>query len=149
MFFLFGIQSGAAQVKCPANFDGKSFEVIKNEMEKHQGETIAFDATVAEIRNGYNNIPYFSVRLDNGALLWIASMVSDKYVANRAKLRLVGYIDLVQADDAIASQYNQSGYHVRVFAMLDHKTKQLQASNAFDKEVKDWLGGKIPADLGK
>lgn len=148
LLFLFGMQANA-QVKCPANFDGKSFEVIKNEMARHKGETVAFDATVAEIGKGYNNIPYFSVRLENGALLWIASMVSDKYVVKGAKLRLVGYIDMVQADDAIASQFNQSGYHIRVFAMLDHKTKQLQISNAFDKEVKDWLGGKIPSDLGK
>lgn len=148
VLFLFGSQASFSQ-KCPANFDGQSFEIIKNEMARHKGETVAFDAEVVTIKKGYNDIPYFSARLDNGALLWISSMVSDKYVIKGAKLRLVGYIDLVEADDEIANQFNQSGYHIRVFAMLDHKTKQLQISNAFDKEVKAWLDGKIPPDLGK
>ena len=147
LLFVAGIQLAVAQ-KCPANFDGRSFETIRNEMPRHKGETIAFDGKVAQINKGYNDIPYFSVTLDDGNVLWISSMVSDKYVIKGAKLRLIGYIELVQADDEIAKQFNQSGYHVRVFAMLDHKTKQLQISNAFAKEVKDWLAGNIPADLG-
>ncbi len=145
----FGCPPAMAQTKCPANFDGKSFDLIRNEIQKHQGETVAFDAVVSEVKKGYNDIPYFSVRLENGSELWIASMVSDKYVAKDAKLRLLGYIDLVQADDEIASKYNQDGFHIRVFAMLDHKTKQMQMANVFEAEVKLWLAGKIPSDLGK
>lgn len=149
ILLFFGWASACSQTKCPVNFDGKSFELIRGEIQKHQGETVAFDAVVTEIHKGYNDIPYFRVRLENGALLWIASMVSDKYVAKDAKLRLLGYIDLVQTDDEIASGLNQDGFHIRVFAMLDHKSKQLQIANVFDAEVKQWLAGNIPADLGK
>lgn len=146
LLFFFAIQSMLAQ-KCPVNFDGKSFDLIHSEMAEHKGELVAFDGTVVDIKRGYNDIPYFCVRLDNGEMLWIDSMVSDKYVVIGAKLRMIGYIDLVQLGDEIATQFNQTGYHVRIFAMLDHKSKQLQSANAFDKEVKEWLGGKFPADL--
>lgn len=144
-----GCASAFSQTKCPVNFDGKSFDLIRGEIQKHQGETVAFDAVVTEIQKGYNDIPYFSVRLENGAQLWIASMVSGKYVIKDTKLRLLGYIDLVQAGDEIAGRYNQDGFHIRVFAMLEYKSKQMQIANVFDAEVKQWLAGKIPADLGQ
>jgi len=145
-FAFFGMLKNFAQT-CPANFDGKSFEVIKNEIQKHQGETVAFDGEVLEIMKGYNDIPYFSIRLENGDELWISSLVSDKYVVKGAKLRLLGYIEMVASDDEIARQYNTAGYHIRVFAILDHVTKQIQMSNAFQAEIKVWLSGKIPPDL--
>lgn len=145
-FVFFGFQKNLAQT-CPANFDGKSFEVIKTEVQKHQGETVAFDGEVVAIMKGYNDIPYFSIKLENGDMLWIASMVSDKYVVKGATLRLLGYIEMVESDDEIARKYNMAGYHIRVFAILDHVTKQIQMSNAFHAEVKLWLSGKIPADL--
>ena len=149
LLMVLSVYLSSAQTKCPTNFDGKSFVKIKYDMDKHNGETVAFDSEVSEIRKGYNDIPYFKVKLENGEELWIASVVSDKYVVKGAKLRLIGYIELVQADDEIARQFNRTGYHVRVFAMVDHKTKQLQSSNAFDQEVKQWLGGQFPADLNR
>ncbi len=147
LFFLFGITVASAQKTCPSNFDGTSLSAIKSKIKKHKGETVAFDAEVVEVKQGYNDIPYFSVKLDNGEMLWVSSMVSDKYVKPKAKLRLLGYLDLVQKDDVIAMQYNNSGYHIRVFAMLDHTTKQMQISNAFENEVKDWVAGSIPKDI--
>ena len=147
LFFLSGMAVVSAQKTCPSNFDGKSLVAIKDKIKKHQGETVAFDAEVVEVKQGYNDIPYFKVTLDNGEMLWISSMVSDKYVKPKAKLRLLGYIDLVQKDDAIANKYNYSGFQVRVFAMLDHTTKQMQISNAFENEVKQWVAGSIPDDI--
>lgn len=147
LFFLSGMAVVSSQKTCPSNFDGKSLVAIKGKIKKHQGETVAFDAEVVEVKQGYNDIPYFKVTLDNGEMLWISSMVSDKYVKPKAKLRLLGYIDLVQKDDAIANKYNYSGFQVRVFAMLDHTTKQMQISNAFENEVKQWVAGSIPDDI--
>lgn len=147
LFFLCGMAVVSAQKTCPSNFDGKSLVAIKDKIKKHQGETVAFDAEVVEVKQGYNDIPYFKVTLDNGEMLWISSMVSDKYVKPKVKLRLLGYIDLVQKDDAIANKYNHSGFQVRVFAMLDHTTKQMQISNAFENEVKQWVAGSIPDDI--
>lgn len=144
LLILIGTCTAAAQKPCPTNFDGKAFLSIQNKIKKHIGETIAFDGEVVEIQEGYNDIPYFLVKLDNNETLWIASMVSNKYVKLKAKLRLLGYIDVVKNDDAIARQYNDSGYQVRVFAMLDHATKQMQLSNSFESEVKEWVAGLIP-----
>lgn len=146
LFLIVGSYTLVAQKPCPTNFDGKSLLVIQSKIKKHIGQTIAFDAEVVEIQSGYNDIPYFRVKLDNNEMLWIASMVSDKYVKAKAKLRLLGYIDVVQNDDVIAHRYNDSGYQIRVFAMLDHATKQMQLSNAFESEVKEWIAGTIPKD---
>ena len=146
LFIVVGSYTIVAQKPCPTNVDGKSFSNLKSNVRKHVGETVAFDAEVLAVKSGYNDIPYFSATLENGEVIWIASMVSDKYVKPKAKLRLLGYIDLVQSDDAIARQYNDSGFQIRVFAMLDHSTKQMQISNAFESEVKIWIAGSIPSN---
>lgn len=146
LLIFFFVCSTAAQKPCPTNFDGKAFLSVQSKIKRHIGETIAFDGEVVEIQSGYNDIPYFRVKLDNNETLWIASMVSDKYVKLKAKLRLLGYIDVVKKDDAVAQQYNYSGYQIRVFAMLDHTSKQMQLSNSFESEVKEWVAGLIPKD---
>ena len=146
VLIFFFVCATEAQKPCPTNVDGKSFSKLKSKVRKHVGETVAFDAEVLAVKSGYNDIPYFSATLENGEVIWIASMVSDKYVKPKAKLRLLGYIDLVQSDDAIARQYNNSGFQIRVFAMLDHSTKQMQISNAFESEVKIWVAGSIPSN---
>lgn len=134
----------AAQKGCPKNFDGKALLEVKKKLRKHIGETVAFDAEVIEVGSGYNDIPYFHVRMDNGEMVWIASMITGKLTARGTHLRLLGYIDKVQEDDEIALRYNKDGFQIRVFAMLDHLSKQLQMSNAFKAETDEWLAGKIP-----
>lgn len=138
------IAVGYSQKSCPRNFDGKDLIEVKKKVRKHIGEIVAFDAEVIEVGSGYNDIPYIHVKLDNGEMLWVASMMSAKLTAKGTKLRLLGYIDEVKPDDEIALLYNKDGLQVRAFAMLDHLSKQMQLSNAFEAEAKLWLSGTMP-----
>ena len=130
--------------KCPRNLDGKKWAAIQKDPQKHKGETVAFDAEVLLIEEGYNEKPYFEVKLDTGETIWIASMIVGNYVALNRKLRLLGYVDVVASDDEIGSKYNKGGIQIRTFAILDLQTKSLQISDAFDAEVKQWMDGVMP-----
>jgi len=135
------------KVKCPRNFDSKKFAVVQKDAAKHKGETVAFDAEVVSIEKGYNDKPYFQACFENGDTVWIASMITGNYVTVGRKLRLLGYIDPVAADDEIGQRYNKGGLQVRVFAILDLESKSLQMSDAFNREAKDWLEGIMPKNL--
>lgn len=139
--------SAAAQSKpvgCPRNLDGKSFVTLKNKMPTGKGNTVAFDAEVLRIEKGFNDKPYFEVKFDNGETIWISSMIVGNYVAKGRKLRILGYIDAVAPDDEIGKKYNAGGLQVLAFALLDLESKNLQMSDAFNGEAKEWLAGRIP-----
>lgn len=133
-----------AQKGCPKNFGGTALLEVKKKVKNHMGETVAFDAEVIESGSGYNDIPYFRVKLDNGEMVWIASMISGRLTAKGTHLRILGYIDEVGSDDEVALRYNKDGFQIRAFAMLDHLSKLMHRSNAFQAETQAWLSGKIP-----
>lgn len=135
------------KVKCPRNFDAKKLALVQKDAAKHRGEIVAFDAEVVSIEKGYNDKPYFMACLENGDTVWIASMITGNYVTVGRKLRVLGYIDPVAADDEIGNRYNKGGLQVRVFAILDLESKSLQMSDAFDREAKEWLEGIMPKSL--
>lgn len=150
ILLLVGVSDLYAQtpkVKCPRNFDAKKFALVQKDAANHQGEAVAFDAEVVSIEKGYNDKPYFQACFENGDTIWIASMITGNYVTVGRKLRLLGYIDPVAADDEIGQRYNKGGLQVRVFAILDHESKSLQMSDAFSREAKDWLEGIMPKNL--
>jgi hypothetical protein len=138
------VHAQTPQTKCPRNFEGKNLPAVKQNLKKRKGDTVAFDAEVISIEKGYNDKPYFRVKFASGDTVWIASMITGNHVRLGRKLRLLGYIDAVDTDDEIALKYNTEGIQVRVFAILDIESKNLQISDAFDKEAKEWLAGIIP-----
>lgn len=150
ILLLAGVPNLCAQtpkVKCPRNFDAKKLALVQRDVAKHKGETVAFDAEVVSIEKGYNDKPYFMACLENGDTVWIASMITGNYVTVGRKLRVLGYIDPVAADDEIGQRYNKGGIQVRVFAILDLESKSLQMSDAFNVEAKEWLEGIMPKNL--
>lgn len=150
ILMLVGVPNLCAQtpkVKCPRNFDAKKLALVQKDAAKHKGETVAFDAEVVSIEKGYNDKPYFMACFENGDTVWIASMITGNYVTVGRKLRLLGYIDPVAADDEIGQRYNKGGIQVRVFAILDLESKSLQMSDAFNAEAKEWLDGIMPKNL--
>lgn len=129
---------------CPRNFDGKAFLASKKTIKKEIQKTVAFDAEVVAVEKGYNDLPYFRVKLDNNESLWIRSMMSNINVDPGHKLRILGYLAVVQADDEIGMAYNKNGVEVRAFAILDMQTKALDYSDVFEREALLWKSGKVP-----
>jgi len=129
---------------CPRNFDGKAFLASKKTKKKEIQKTVAFDAEVVTVEKGYNDLPYFKVKLDNGEPLWIRSMMSNVNVNIGHKLRILGYLAKVQPDDEIGMTYNKNGVEVRAFAILDTQTKKLDYADVFEREALLWKSGKIP-----
>ncbi len=127
LFVINGFNNVNAQkpIGCPRNFDGKTFALIKNEILNHIGEAVAFDSEVIEIEKAYNEKPYFRVKFENEETIWIASMLNQKCIKIGANLRLLGYIDSVKSDDEIGKKFNNDGFHILTFAILDLKTKKL------------------------
>jgi len=149
LFFLvaignFSLQAQKPSKGCPRNFDGKKLISVQKEIKKHEGEIVAFDAEVTKIEIGFNDKPYFEVRLDNGTKLWIASMMANQTLAVKRKARILGYLNQVKSDDEIGRKFNKNGIQVLAFAILDIETKQLNYSDAFDEEAKLWKNGRVP-----
>lgn len=144
---LFLMQNNYAQKvsnSCPRNLDGKAYLDLKKSIKKDFNKTVSFDAEVVTVEKGYNGFPYFKVKLDNGQPLWISSMMSNINAVVGQKLRILGYLTLVQSDDAIGMTYNKNGVEVRAFAILDTQTKKLNYADVFEREALLWKSGTIP-----
>lgn len=63
-----------------------------------------------------------------------------------AKLRLLGYFSKVEVDD-IGNKYNKDGYHILAFVVIDLATKQIAMLTGADKQVQEWIDGKVPIGL--
>lgn len=145
LFLFLGIVANAQtpSKSCPRNFDSKALIALKKSAKKNTDSVVAFDAVVKRIEKGYSDRPYFEVGLDRETI-WVASMMGSHSTHVGQKIRILGYIGKVQKDDEIGMLYNKKGIQVRAFAILDTATKQLNFSDAFEKEAKLWQSGNIP-----
>jgi hypothetical protein len=123
----------------PTNFTGKDLKKIK----KLDGEIIAFNGLVTKVYSGYNDKPYYEVKLEGGNTVWIASLVNSGYEKEGKIIRLLGYVSKVENDE-VAKKYNKTDYHILVFCVIDMYSKQMAMMLGSELQVKEWMNGKIP-----
>ena len=124
---------------CPINFVGKDLGRIK----KLNGEIVAFNGLVTKVYFAHNNKPYYEVKLEGGNTIWIASLVNSGYEKEGKFLRVLGYVSEVKNDE-FAKKYNNTGYHILVFGVIDIGTKQMAMLPGSELQIKEWIKGKIP-----
>lgn len=141
-----------AQEIAPVNADSSlvdSLEIYKqgNLIKKYQGKFYAFDATIKKIHQAYEAKPYYLVEFENGKELWIASLVKSEIQQEGKKLRFLGVLAELHNTDEVAKKWNQSGYHILAFAVIDWENKKVAANEDAPAPTVEWLNGKIPDNL--
>lgn len=124
---------------CPTNFTGKDLKKIK----KLNGKIIAFNGLVTGVHSAHNDKPYYQVKLEGGNTIWIASLVNSGYEKEGKIIRLLGYISEV-GDDDFAKKFNQTGYQILAFCVIDMDSKQMVMMPGSELQVKEWMNGTIP-----
>ncbi|MFW5982859.1 MAG: hypothetical protein ACOCQ4_00005 [bacterium] len=124
---------------CPTNFSGKHLR----EINKLDGEIVAFNGLVTKIHSAHNDKPYYEVKLEGGNTLWIASLVKSGFEKKGKIIRLLGYVAKV-GDDTIAKKYNKTDYHVLAFCVIDLDSKQMSMLPGSEMQVKEWMNGTVP-----
>lgn len=132
-----------SQNACPVNFDGKILKVAKNDIPSWNGKIIACNGEIIEIKNGYQNKPYFKVKLENEGQIWVGSLIISGYEKEGAKLRILGYFTGTE-NDSLALRFNKDGYHILAFTLIDLTTKKMATAPGAELQVKEWIGGAVP-----
>jgi hypothetical protein len=129
----------SSTVPCPTNFTGNDLK----EIEKRNGDIIAFNGLVTQVYTAHNGKPYYEVKFEGGKTIWIASLVKSGYEVEGNTLRILGYVVKVENDE-FAERYNKTDYHILAFSVIDMKTKQMAILPGSELQVKEWIAGKIP-----
>jgi len=124
---------------CPTNFTGKD---LKN-IQKLDGEIIAFNGLITEVHSTHKDKPYYEVKLEGGNTIWIASLVNSGYEKEGKIIRLLGYVSKVENDE-VAETYNKTDYHILAFCVIDMDSKQMAMMPGSNLQVKEWMNGTIP-----
>ncbi|MGL1889399.1 MAG: hypothetical protein OCD76_22985 [Reichenbachiella sp.] len=135
--------ASSAQNPCPTNFVTNDLKKVKKNLDKWNGQIVAFNAMVEEVQKGYQDKPYYSVKLEGGGQIWIASLVTSGYETKGSILKILGYVGKT-GNDELAVKYNKSGFHVLALSVIDMTTKQLSMVPGSELQVKDWMNGQIP-----
>jgi len=124
---------------CPTNFTG---EDLKN-IEKLNGDIIAFNGLVIQVHSAHNDKPYYEVALEGGNTLWIGSLVKSGFEKEGKILRILGYVSDA-GKDVYAEKYNNLNYHILAFCVIEMETKQMSILPGSEGQIKEWLNGNIP-----
>jgi hypothetical protein len=143
---LFSKTDTTAQNACPVNFGDKQLKTAKLGMKKWDGKIVASNVEVIQVEKGYLDKPYYKVKLEDGGQFWVGSLVTSGYEKTGAKLRLLGYFSMLEKDE-IGNKYNNDGFHILAFVVIDLATKQMAMIPGSDKQVKEWMNGRVPIGL--
>jgi hypothetical protein len=136
----------------PTNVDGSIVDTIntyinKNRIKELEGKFYAFDAKIIEVHKAHQGKPYYQVEFVNGNRIWIASLIKSGYEKEGKYLRILGILSEISEDDKIANKYNETKFHILLFALVDIESKQASMLPAAEEQGKEWMNGKIPDDL--
>ena len=127
---------------CPTNLDEQEIKILEKHIDQYNGKVVAFDATVAEIRVGNENQPFYKVMVGKEHL-WVAGFGQMGGVKLDHSYRIIGLI-CIWVNDPVNKKYNDKKYFILSFARIDMATKMAsvvpEAKSAFD----EWKNGKIP-----
>ena len=130
----------------PTNFESKDLKLLKKHIKQWHGTIIAFDALVLDVKKGYQEKPYYKVRLHGGEEIWIASLINSGFEKKDNILRILGYVSKIEDFD-IAEDYHKDKFHILAFGVIDMNSKGLSMFPGSEMQIKEWKNGKVPIGL--
>lgn len=137
------VQASRSAKAFPTNFDSKEYKQARKRPEEWNGKIVALDGEILEVKYPLPNKPYLKVRMGDGQVIWIGSMVSSSYDKVGNHVRFLGYFSVTSKDD-FSGTYHDFGFHIVAFGEIDHRTKQLAMLPGSESQIKEWSAGQIP-----
>ncbi len=141
---ILSLTSVKAQKPFPVNFNDTDLKVAKNDISNWDGKIIACTVEVLQVEKGPVDKPYYKVKLEEGGQFWIGGLVKSGYEKAGAQLRLLGYFSSIQKEDTLSLKFNQDGFHMLAFAVIDLVTKQMAMMPGTNIQVNEWKNGSVP-----
>ena len=145
LLLLFSIHCNA-QESFPINFTSDSLRIAIQNINNWNGKIISLKGEITTIKKGYENKPYFLIKLGDSLSIWAGFLLNTNKNDIRIKdtVKILGYFTKVNSDDKVAKKYNKSNFHVLCFAILNLRNKKLLYHPGANKQVSIWARGKIP-----
>src|SRR5690554_1776904 len=80
----------------PTNINEGNFKKLK----KFDGKIVAFDGVIEQIENSRNNTPFYKLRIGENKYLWTVLMFKNDKNKIGDKIRVVGYLSPLEANEA-------------------------------------------------
>lgn len=128
---------------CPVNLDGKLLKTLDASPHSYFGNIYACNGEVLQVVIWYNNWPYYQLRLENGARLWVSGQFNTGLEVVGAKLRVLGYFEKAPARFK-PEKTNPDSYHLLGFAILNTDNRQFVVKPGKESLAQQWLDGKVP-----
>lgn len=126
----------------PTNFNSKEYRQARKRPEEWNGKIVALDGEILDVKYPAPNKPYLKVRMGDGQVIWIGSMVNSQYDKVGNSVRFLGYFSVTSKDD-FAGNYHDLGFHILAFGEIDLRTKQLAIMPGTDSQIREWSAGRI------
>ena len=129
----------ATKKSFPTNFSKDDFLLIT----QFEGQEIAFDGIIEEIKNSRHNTPFYKIRLGEDEYLWAILMFNNDQSKIGDTIRVLG--KLRQANDLNEDEktYLKEDYMVIVSGLVDFKNAHFQFFSEADAQKNAWLEGRI------
>ncbi|MDP9042826.1 MAG: hypothetical protein M3N30_12660 [Bacteroidota bacterium] len=126
----------------PTNFDQKTFEEAKKDLNSWDGRTISFDAEIVKVNKSNPTKPFLKVKLASGQFIWVGDMTNSDFEIAGNKVRFLGYYHL--ADKSSKDEYNQFDFVVISFASLELNSSKITFYPGSEKQIFVWANGEVP-----
>ena len=129
--------------------DHQSFPTNINEgnfknLEKYNGEIVAYDGIIERIENSRNNTPFYKLQISESNYLWTVLMFNNDKNKIGDKVRVVGYLKLTESNES-EKKYLEGKFMVIVFGLVDFNNSDFLFLGGAEQQKQEWIDGKIPS----
>ena len=124
----------------PTNFISSDFENLN----KINGNIIAFDGTIKLEELSRNNTPFYYLELEEGKSIWTTLMFKNEKNKIGDKIRVVGYLTKIKDLRPEETYLKDEKFMVIAFGLVDFEYENFLFLGGADLQKKEWIDGKIP-----
>ena len=133
-------QTKATSKSFPTNFSISDFE----NLEKLNGDIIAFDGIIKQEKLSRNNTPFYFLELEKEKGIWTTLMFKNDKNKIGDEIRVVGYLTTVKDLRPEENYLDGEKFMVIAFGLVDFVKEDFLFLGGADIQKKEWIEGKIP-----
>ena len=115
-----------------------------NELERFDGEIVAFNGIIKNIENSRNDTPFYRLKISDDNYLWTILMFKNEANKIGDKISVVGYLRPAEPNE-IEKNYLVGKYIVIAFGLIDFENSNFLFLAGAEQQRQEWIDGEIPS----
>lgn len=134
-------QTKVTKQSFPTNFTNLDFK----DLDVRNGNIIAFDGKIVQVKNSRNNTPFYLLELNEGKKIWTVLLFKHRSnILIGDKIRVVGYLSKIEDRRPEEDYLIKEKYMVMGMGLVQFKKEIFLFLDGADIQRKEWIDGQIP-----